>query len=499
MLTPMILAASVLAPADSIVLRVLATTDFHGALEARVFPWSQGRMVGGIAALKALSDSLTAQCHCPVVRLNAGDQMQGTLGSNLVFGRSAIEALDLLPLDAAAIGNHDFDWGVDTLRARMAEADYPWLAANVIDSATGRRPEWVRASTIIETGGLRIGVIGYIAERTKQMVLAEHVAGLVFPRGRATFADELERLERAGVDLTILVAHEGAYCGESGCSGEIVDVARELDPSEVQLIVGGHTHSLVNTVVNGIPIVVARANSTALGVADLVRGDDGARRWRTRIEDVYVDRVIPDSQAAAMVARYRPEVDRLAHRVIATLGDELGTAGNEYPLGHLIADAQRAAARADVALMNNGGIRRPLLPGPLTYGDLFELQPFANFIVSLEVTGAQLGAIVEHTVSRGFPRYHISGAAVRYDPARPVGNRIVALRLADGRPVEAGERYTLAITNFLAAGGDSLPVVAGLEARRTDKTDIDALIEYLGTFPQPIRAVVERRYRSVGR
>ncbi|HYT84189.1 MAG TPA: hypothetical protein VEK86_12085, partial [Gemmatimonadales bacterium] len=120
---------------DSTVLRVLAINDFHGALEARPWPWSGGRLVGGAAVLKPWLDSLARACRCTAVRLDAGDEMQGTLLSNFFYGRPAIAALNAFGIDAAAIGNHEFDWSVDTLRARMAGARYRFLAANITDSA----------------------------------------------------------------------------------------------------------------------------------------------------------------------------------------------------------------------------------------------------------------------------------------------------------------------------------------------------------------------------
>src|SRR3989454_1121750 len=125
---------------DRPLLRVLAINDFHGALEPQVWPWSGGRAVGGAVALKSWLDSLTPTCRCATIRLDAGDEMQGTLISNYSFGRPAIAAMNAFGIDAAAIGNHEFDWSVDTLRARMAGAHYRFLAANISDSATTVTP-----------------------------------------------------------------------------------------------------------------------------------------------------------------------------------------------------------------------------------------------------------------------------------------------------------------------------------------------------------------------
>src|SRR6266536_3885631 len=146
--------------ADSTLLRVLAIADLHGQLEPRVWDWSAGRPVGGAAALKSWLDSLAKVCGCTSVRLDAGDEMQGAPLSNLTYGRATIAALNGLGIDAAAIGNHEFDWSVDTLRARMAEAHYRFLAANITDSAGSARPDWAEPFTVIERGGVRVAVIG---------------------------------------------------------------------------------------------------------------------------------------------------------------------------------------------------------------------------------------------------------------------------------------------------------------------------------------------------
>jgi 2',3'-cyclic-nucleotide 2'-phosphodiesterase (5'-nucleotidase family) len=498
MLLTALMLAKLSAGADSTLLRLLAINDFHGALEPRVYGWSGGRPIGGAPALKAILDSAALQCHCTTLRFDAGDEMQGTLASNLVFGRSSIEVLSAIGLDAAALGNHDFDWGVDSLRARMREAHYPWLAANIYDSLTGKRPAWAVPWRLLEKGGLKIAVIGYITPSSKTIVKAENVAGLVFRKGAAAFRDALDSAKAAHANLTILIAHEGAFCDSLPCKGEIIDLARELDSTQVQFIVSGHTHSLVKTVVNGIPIVQARANGTAYGVADLIRRSDGSLTWKVNVETAWADQVTPDAGVEAIVARYRPRVAQLAQQVVATLRDSLPNRRGEYALGNLIADAQRTAvAGADFAMMNNGGIRRDLYPGPLSYNTLFELQPFGNSLLELWVTGAQLKDILEHALQSGKPGDHVSGLLVRYDSRRPAGDRVVELRKADGSAVKPDASYTLILTDYLQGGGDGFAMLRILPMHRTGKTDLDALVDYLKHLPQPIAAPATGRFTDV--
>ena len=151
-------AAAAVSVKDSTLLRVLTTSDLHGQLEARVWDWSQGRAVGGVAALKPWLDSLARVCGCTSVRLDAGDEMQGTALSNATFGRGTIDALNSLGIDAAAIGNHEFDWSVDTLRVRMSEAKYPFLSANITNTAGTARPDWATPWKLVTKNGVKIAV-----------------------------------------------------------------------------------------------------------------------------------------------------------------------------------------------------------------------------------------------------------------------------------------------------------------------------------------------------
>jgi 2',3'-cyclic-nucleotide 2'-phosphodiesterase (5'-nucleotidase family) len=150
---------------DSTLLRVLAITDLHGALQPQVWPWSAGRPVGGAAALKPWLDSLARECGCSTVRVDGGDEMQGTPLSNFAFGRPVIAALNVFALDAAAIGNHEFDWTVDTLRAREHEARYRFLSANLTDSA-GRVPDFVEPWVAVSHSGARVAIIGLTTRTT---------------------------------------------------------------------------------------------------------------------------------------------------------------------------------------------------------------------------------------------------------------------------------------------------------------------------------------------
>jgi 2',3'-cyclic-nucleotide 2'-phosphodiesterase/3'-nucleotidase/5'-nucleotidase len=460
------------APRDSVVLRVLAISDLHGHLERA-------------AALKAAMDSLARACACPTLRLDAGDELQGTLLSNASAGRGAVDVLNHLGLDAAAVGNHDLDWSVDTLRRRMAEARYPWLAANIVDSASGARPGWAVPWRMLEAGGLRVGVLGYITSETKSIVRADRVAGLRFGDGALALHEPLRELGAERPDITILLAHAGAECEGAVCRGEIMRLAESLDPGSVDLIVAGHTHRIVEARAGGVPIVEAGSNGAAIAVADLVRTPAGGRVFRTRVEEIPADAGPGDAGMAALVARYQERVDSLAARVVARLKFPLTR--SDARLGRLVAEANRNAVRADVGLVNAGGIRADLPAGPVTYGALFEVEPFQNALVTLTLTGAELRETLEQAVQgAGRPTLELAGALVRYDPTRTPGRRIQAIRLQGGRKLAARDRYRVALPDFLARGGDGFARLAAIPADPSGVLDVDALREFLRRLPQPV-------------
>ena len=442
---------------DTLHLRVLSINDLHGTPSTRTYSFSEGRLVGGVAVLAATMDSAEAECNCVTIRVAAGDLMQGTLQSNVVYGKSIIEALNALELDVAAIGNHEFDWGVDSLKARMEESRFPWLAANVFYTDTGERPEWARPYTILEAGGIRIGIVGYITSSTPTIVRPIMVEGLSFVRGAESLADILQEVRTAGVDFTIIVGHAATFCNDDRC-GESIQLAEELSTEIVDLIVGGHDHRVAATEANGIPVVEAWSNGRAVGVVDLYKTRDGSVSHSMHIDTTYADAVQPNPAVVAVMSEYESLIDSMANRTITTLEHALPRDGSQYALGNLFADAIRAGTGADVGLTNNGGIRADLDAGTVTYGELFQVHPFGNLLSRVTVTGAELIATFEHSLMRGRPRVHISGATVTYDSERPAGERVVEVRLSSGEVVDPAASYILAVPDFVAQGGDGFPL-----------------------------------------
>ncbi|MDX1661675.1 MAG: 5'-nucleotidase C-terminal domain-containing protein, partial [Gemmatimonadota bacterium] len=490
---------------DSVRIAIVATNDFHGALEPMTPSWAGGDTIGGAANLAAYVRAVEARYPGATLWLDGGDVMQGTLISNLTRGRSTVDVLDGAGLDAAAIGNHEFDWTVDTLKARIDQATFPWLSANVFEKATGKRPDWVEPYAWLEAGGLKVGVIGVSTVHTPQTTMPDHVEPYAFPDPAPIVSDLARELRAEGADLIAVVAHAGAIAtdeGDSTYAGEIVDVARRLD-GPVDVIVSGHTHTHVSGVVNGIPIVQARSSGTAIGVVTLT-WDRSAERVVDSSIDVWTVRareVDPVEPVAAKVTGYAADVAEIANRPIATLETTLRrNRGEEYALGDLIADAMRTQTGAQVAVMNAGGIRAPLRAGPITFDDVFRVQPFQNLLIEAELTGEQLRLLLEGAVEDRLGQ--VSGVRFSFDPTRPFGQRVVDATLEegdvavvrDGVAVDPDATHTVVVNNYMASGGDEYAVLQdALSTTNTGLVDSEVLAHYLSDLPQPIR------YENAGR
>jgi 5'-nucleotidase len=285
----------------------------------------------------------------------------------------------------------------------------------------------------------------------------------------------------------------GGYCGAT-CTGEVFDLAAAIT-EPVDAIVSGHSHTRIDTTVQGIPIVQARSRGQSIEVLDLPAG--GSAPARGEVRPVLTARIPPDPAAAAIVARWTARVAGEFSRPVATLSERLARAGAQNSLGNLIADAQRAAAGTDVAVMNSGGIRADIDSGEVTYGELFEVQPFDNTLVRVTMTGSDLRKYLAQIVARGRPNAHVSGASIVYSRDAAGAGRIDTISVA-GRPIDDAASYTVTINDFMAAGGDGLGPPASASVEALPIIDRNALRDYITRLPQPVDAPRTIRIRLAG-
>ena len=487
-------------------LRVIGTNDFHGGFEPR--PGPRGLRVGGAGAFVATIRRAQAECTppgCWSVVVDGGDEFQGTPASNLAYGRTVVTLFDSLGMTAAALGNHEFDYGQDTLRARIRQASYPILSANIRDTLGNLLP-WIRQDVIVQRGPLRIGIIGISTIETPSTTRAINVTDVRFLETAPVVSARAKALRAAGANVIVVTGHVGGFCTAQGvCTGEIFDMVNRLT-EPVDVVVSGHSHSLVNTRLRGVPIVQARSSGTAIDVVDIAVGDTSARQpgdivgsrvLRSDVVDVLTDSIAPDPQAERIA---RAAIDAVAGIIAQPVGrilTDLRRDGNQYALGNLIADAIRERTRSDIGIVNNGGIRANLLAGAVNYGRLYEVQPFGNTLVTMRVRGDALRTYLAQLVAGAAPRDHVSGVELRYDPRRPADDRLVAVQVG-GRTLDPARTYTITMNDYMATGGDGLRLAKKAAAVSDTKiVDLDALVDYVRARPQGIAPTAVDRIQAV--
>lgn len=477
-------------------LRVISTNDFHGALVPT--PDAQGVVRGGAAYVARAIETARAECtgECVSILVDGGDLFQGTAVSNLTFGRPVVDYYNRMGYDLAVVGNHEFDWGVDTLRARMRQSKFPYLGANVRYS-DGRDVPWIPNDTIIQRGKWKIGVIGFASVITPTTTKSTNVTGLRFDPP-APIIDSVSRVMRAkGADVIIAVEHDGGFCdrtGTTGCSGEIFRIVPEIH-EKIDLMVSAHSHSLVNTVVNGIPVVQARSSGRALAVVDIPLPATG--QAVASVRELAVDSLRPLPSIDSLVGRAVASIGPRLNEKITTIPVDLPRAGSQYPLGNIVADAFRVVGKADFAIENTAGIRAPLRAGLVTFSQLFEVQPFGNYLFKVRMRGYQFREYIEHILGATNPGVHISGFTVTYNPKGEAGSRVTSILLPEGRTLSDAAVYTVVINDYMLVNDPYAIRDKSMVATPLPFTDQEAVIKYLKAQPQPLAIPADARIVQV--
>lgn len=455
------------APTSPSVVVVLHTNDTHGHI------WEDDE-TGSAAQRATLVSRIRAEASArgaAVVLLDAGDVRTGSYCSDLRESEPDLAVMRAMGYDAMVLGNHEFDVPYETTLRQRSTMGFPLLGANVVAPDTGE-PAF-DPSVVLERGGLRIAVLGLVTDETPAISTLGARAPVRFEDPVAVARARVPELRRRA-DLVIVLSHLGL--------AEDRELAAAVPG--IDLVVGGHSHSALDTPerVGGAIVAHAGAEGRFVGRVDLEVGPRGARMLRGEL--LPVGRDLPaDREVAALLARYDcPEARDVVGRASAPITrEELSGPGSSSALANLVGDALLAATGADVALLNRGGLRADIPAGEVTFGRVHAVLPFTNHLVVLEATGADLLAIARAVAARGPVGAGLllpSGMDWVLDAAGAVTVTV------QGRPVAVEETYRLVVGTFLASGGDRHAVFSGL--RRIEELELSS------------RAALEAHVRRLG-
>lgn len=514
-----------------VAVKVLAINDFHGNLMPPAAgiklpdPQDPDKTItleaGGAERLATIVAQLKAK-NPHHVFVAAGDLVGASpLLSALFHDEPTIESLGLMGLDLSAVGNHEFDQGLDELLRKQRGGCHPkdgckgptefrgskyqYLAASTIDTRTGQPV--LPAYAIKRFDGVPVGFIGLTLKGTSELVSPTGIRGLRFEDEADTVNRLIPELERQGARAVVVLIHEGGTPtgGINDCpgiSGPIVDIVRKLD-KRVGLVVSGHTHRAYNCRIDGRLVTSGDKYGTLITEIDLTLDRASGTMLEARANNVVVrPETDKDPRQTLLINSYQHLAQPLIDRPVGFLAKALGKDGADLDegggttMGQFVADAMLAATRspasggAQMAFTNIGGVRTGLIHRPddrVTYGDLFAALPFSNAVVVVEMTGAQLQRVLEEQWrARGgqsgeywLPLQLSQGFSYRWDKRQAIGSRVVPGSMAlDGQPIAPDQTLRVAVNSFLQVGGDGFRTLKETRLVQTGPVDVDALEAY---------------------
>ena len=478
-------------------LQILQLSDFHGALE--------GTSTNAGTALLASAFAADRKAVASTFTMSTGDNIGAAPAISSEFEEiPTIESLNVMKFDVSTFGNHEHDRNLAHVQKMIGLSDFQWVVSNYSSvEALKSGTKATKTFTILDRGGIKVGVVGANTEETPDVVFPGNLdykdaSGATKTIKISNTVDAVNKsivdAKTAGADIVVALIHEGWSENADGVAkGNLIAIAKGIKGADV--IFGGHSHQLFSTV-----NAAANSRATATLVAEVPNAGVSYNRVQicvnpgtkkivgSSLENVKtadIAKLTPDADGVALVKKYKDQLvaklDVKIGQVSAVFprgGSPAVERSGETPMGNYLADVMRAKMKTDIAITNGGGIRdtfpaatykvvntsykRPSAgssgPYDVTLGDAISVFPFGNAVVTSKISGAQLWAAMENGVSQypsagRFPQ--ISGFKFSFDPSKPVGSRIVTLTKLDGTTIaKDATMYTVATNDFMLGGGD---------------------------------------------
>jgi len=439
--------------AFSATVNVLEFNDFHGSLRAK------DKNVGMAKLVSAIKEEEKKNPDTIVV--SGGDNYQGSALSNLTFGAPVSQMMKMAGVIASSVGNYEFDWGIQHFRPWEKDGHFVFLAANVFNKQTGKPVKWAKPYIIVKIHGIKIAFIGLSTITTPYVTLHSHVANLDFEDASQAAQQWIDYLKAGKApqgkpDVIIALTHIPSaqdFKTHSITGKELKHLCR--DTKGLDAVISAHSHRFVNGYVNKIPVIQAASHGRALGELRIII-DDKNNKVQKIIPDVWwldADSLHPDSKALSVYNKYEKKLAPLMNKVIGKATGEFERISDQglSVFGKWTCDTLRQQAHVQIVIQNGGLLRRNLHKGSVTIGDMYEIIPFDNSLVKMQLLGGDIKKIVApDVINTNISSVQYSGLDIQYDKKA----KITSITLSDGSPLKMNKYYSVAVNSFMYEGGD---------------------------------------------
>lgn len=445
----------------------------------------------GFTTLKSLKDEMEADGKI-VFTMDGGDFLQGNAYGTMTEGESSVEIMNTIGYDVGVPGNHDFDYTFTVMMDKVSELNYPLICANLYYADMGESvfPQYM----ILEKGNIRLGCFGLLTPETPVTTSLGNMGDTVVTDTIEAAQRMVSLLSTMDVDYIVAIGHIGVARSLPITSDYICSMVPGID-----IFIDGHSHTemedgkVCDESIDLIPsdtiIASSGSNISTVGVITVTaEGEISAKLHRDKLDNGTIDDVIEAVEED--VDSKLTEV--IGHSDIFLEGDRTKVRSQETNLADLMADSFRSFSKADIAIVNGGGVRTSLEAGDITLKDAFDLLPFLNDVVVMTVSGLSIYEAMEFSLGKPAPFggfIQVSGITVTYDPSKEAGSKVVSIMI-NGSDLDRNGTYTLATTNFIAQGGDGNIYFVDYQMQMVC-ADTEAFIQYIKDIGNITESTIE--------
>jgi len=457
---------------------ILSINDFHGALAPA------GKNVGAVKLVDAIKTEEAKNPEGTII-VSAGDNYQGSAMSNLMYGEPVSTVFEEMGIELSAVGNHEFDWGINRINKWAEDGGFTFVCTNIYDKRTDQPVDWAEPFAIIEREGIKVGFIGLATPETAYKTLKANVENYEFRDPAEVITEWIPKVKDAGADIVIALTHLGSFQDKEGnITGEASDLCAV---DGVDAVISAHTHQRVCGLVNGKPLVQAYKYGRSFGKLTFIFDENNKLvSAEPFLDNLYerADTLKDDANMSAAYGKYEEELNPVLGKILGKTTVDLNHDRWAGPslLGEWVCELMKDKVGVQIAMTNGGGLREPTVPvipaGEITAGKLYEVMPFDNYLYTMKLLGADVKANIEHGImNEDIGWVQIAGVRATYNPGAEAGNRITSMVLEDGTPIEMDKYYTVVTNDFMFTGGDKYNFENAIDGLNTFIPIRDAMME----------------------